>query len=413
MITKLSHSGKTTAHPITITGSKSESNRLLILQKLYGNFTIKNLSNSDDTQLLQNALSTDENLIDIYHAGTAMRFLTAYLAIQDGRTTVLTGSARMKERPIGVLVSALRKIGAKINYLEKEGYPPLEIQGASLTKSEVTIKATVSSQYITALMLIGAALSNGLTIHLEGTITSLPYVKMTLAILDQIGITASFAQSTIHIKPLSKELIRLDPVIVESDWSSASYFYSFAALLFQKTKSSILSISTYKSESLQGDASLQYIFKKLGINSMFENGTLHLHPIPDHNLPANLKLDLVESPDIAQTIAVSCFGLGIACELTGLHTLKIKETDRLIALYNEISKLGGEIAVTNDSLFLKKRTQDILPNRRIATYNDHRMAMAFAPLAYKNPIHIEDAKVVSKSYPDFWDDFQKLGFICS
>ena len=396
---------------IKITGSKSETNRLLLLQALFKGLAIENLSNSDDGTLMQKALVSSSETIDIHHAGTAMRFLTAYFAIQEGRKTILTGSKRMQERPIGILVDALRSLGAEITYQKNEGFPPLCIQGTTLTKSEVTLNANVSSQYISALMLIGATLPNGLTITLEGKITSVPYINMTLQLLHQLDIEASFKDQSITIKSAQIEGLK-KTITVESDWSSASYYYSLVAMMHgsKDTHPTQITISSYKKDSLQGDAVLAKIYTELGVISRFENNKLHLQLDPNKKLPEVLTLDLSNSPDIAQTIAVSCLGLGIACDLTGLHTLKIKETDRLEALKAEITKLGGAIEVTDKTLHLKKRNTPIKEHVTIATYHDHRMAMAFAPLGLCVPICIEDAGVVSKSYPDFWEDLKSLGF---
>lgn len=393
---------------ITITGSKSESNRLLLLQALYPNIRIHNLSQSDDSDAMQKALSGNEKVVDIHHAGTAMRFLTAYYAVKEGSEIVLTGSSRMKERPIGVLVDALRSLGAKIEYVENEGFPPLKITGQKLEKSEVSIKADVSSQYISALLLIAGRLENGLELTLDGEITSRPYIDMTLSLLDEIGIENHFDGNVIRIAATSEIAEQKSKVVVESDWSSASYFYSIVALATQETK---VTLSSYKKNSLQGDSALADIYKQLGVETGYAENSIILRKIENFK-PIAINLELNNTPDIAQTIAVTCFGLGIGCELTGLHTLKIKETDRLEALKTEMEKLGAKISVTNDSLILEASG---IPNKdvAIATYNDHRMAMAFAPLAIKTSIIIEDAGVVSKSYPAFWDDLSKLGFSVS
>lgn len=402
---KLSHSANPIDASVVITGSKSETNRLLILEALFDGITIENLSNSDDASVMQKALASSNERVDIHHAGTAMRFLTAYFAVQPGRNTLLTGSNRMQERPIGVLVDALRSLGAHIDYEANEGYPPLRILGQQLSKSTVSLKADVSSQYISALMLIGASLPKGLEITLEGKITSVPYITMTLALLQQLGIQGSFTGQTIQIQPLANALAQ-QPIIVESDWSSASYFYSIVALV----PGSSITLSSYRQESLQGDAVLQKIYQALGVTTVFDGVNMSLTSASKGDLVDSLELDLSRSPDIAQTIAVTCLGLGIGCHLTGLHTLKIKETDRLEALKTEIRKLGGAISVTNNSLTLEPQKEPLHSDVSIATYNDHRMAMAFAPLAVKTPIQIEDAGVVSKSYPDFWSDLKMLDF---
>jgi len=387
---------------LIITGSKSESNRCLLLKALFDDLTIENLSNSDDTELMKNALSSDDSLIDIHHAGTAMRFLTAYFATQNGRKIILTGSSRMKERPIRILVDALRNLGAKIEYSENEGFPPLKIQGQEFLKSEVFLKANVSSQYISALLLIAPSLKNGLNLYLDGKITSIPYIEMTLALLNEVGIKTSFESNKIKVFPYEEHNSKT--FIVESDWSSASYFYSIVSLSSVGTK---INISSYKENSLQGDAILSEIYNNLGVSSKFNNSVLTIEKVSD-DLPKSLDLDLSNTPDIAQTIAVSCLGLQINCNLTGLHTLKIKETDRLLALKNEIKKLGTSIEISNNSLEINS-PKPLLKNVEIKTYNDHRMAMSFAPLMLRTDIFINDANVVSKSYPNFWNDLKKLG----
>ena len=387
---------------IAITGSKSETNRLLLLQALFPNITLANTSNSDDSEVMQKALKGNEEIVDIHHAGTAMRFLTAYFAVNEGREVVLTGSPRMKERPIKVLVEALQQLGAQISYENEEGYPPIRIKGQKITANKVNIPANVSSQYISALLLIAPKLENGIEITLVGEITSIPYIKMTLALLNDLNIQTSFEGNTIKVYP--KQEVESKVMTVESDWSSASYFFSLAAL----SNEASISLSSYKETSLQGDSALVDIYAKMGVETHFEENKMTLVKQANFELKT-LNLDLNNTPDIAQTIVITCLGLGIGCHLTGLHTLKIKETDRLEALRIELTKLGANISVTNDSLTLIA-TKDINPNIKIVTYNDHRMAMAFAPLALKVPIIIENAEVVSKSYPDFWEDLKTLGF---
>ena len=409
MLLKVQHTAASTSGEIQITGSKSETNRLLILQALFDGITVKNISNSDDAAVMQKALASTDSEVDIYHAGTAMRFLTAYFSIQEGRETLLTGSERMQQRPMAILVEALQALGAQVSYVKNNGYPPLKIKGSKLTKDEVTLKANVSSQYISALMMMGAALGNGLTIHLDGKITSVPYINMTLALLHQLDIEATFVGQTITIKP-GRTTSEHREIIVESDWSSASYFYSIVALSRKRTLDTSITVSSYKEDSLQGDAVLQDIYRQLGVVSVFNGDTLTLSLAKDFKLPETITLDLSNAPDIAQTIAVTCLGLGVGCHLTGLHTLKIKETDRLEALREEITKLGGGIMVTDTDLTLLPQEAALNDNITIATYHDHRMAMAFAPLALSVPLLIDDAGVVSKSYPDFWKDLETLGF---
>jgi 3-phosphoshikimate 1-carboxyvinyltransferase len=422
----LSKSKLSSRSEIQITGSKSETNRWLLLQALYPEIQISNASNSHDSEVMEQVIrdfklqtnlhnqpptinhqpSTTNQSYNIHHAGTAMRFLTAFFAIQDGKEVLLTGSSRMKERPIAILVNALRELGADISYEEQEGLPPLRIRGKKITKNLVSLPANVSSQYISALLLIAPKLENGLEITLLGETTSLPYIQMTLKMLQQIGVEVHFREQSIQIKPLKNLSEFSSNAIVESDWSSASYWYSMVALSEIRTK---VTLSFFKENSLQGDVVLQDIYQKFGVETIFnseETITLtkttspHLSPFTFH---------LINAPDIAQTIAVTCFGLGLACELTGLHTLKIKETDRLQALKNELGKLGAVVEITNDSLKLANR-QTPIKEAAINTYQDHRMAMAFAPLSLLTKIQINEAEVVEKSYPDFWKDLQKVGF---
>ncbi|TVZ58778.1 3-phosphoshikimate 1-carboxyvinyltransferase [Flavobacteriaceae bacterium MAR_2010_105] len=388
---------------ITITGSKSESNRLLLLQALYPQLSIDNVSNSDDSKVMKHALTTSNHHIDIHHAGTAMRFLTAYFAVQEGTEVVVTGSQRMKERPIEILVEALNQLGADISYLETKGCPPLRVKGKILTDHKVKLKANVSSQYISALLLIAPKLKNGIELTLEGKITSVPYINMTLDLLHQIGATTSFVGQVITVQPIT-QAPKPKVLTVESDWSSASYFYSIVALSDIGTE---ITLSSYKPNSLQGDSVLEKMYNEFGVETRFDNHSITLKKATQNNNPKTF--DLSNAPDIAQTIAVTCLGLGLECNLTGLHTLKIKETDRLVALKNEIEKFGAQIEITDHSLHLFK-SKNIQSNRSVATYNDHRMAMAFAPLGLKTSLQIEDAGVVSKSYPDFWTDLKSLGF---
>lgn len=389
---------------ITITGSKSESNRCLLLRALYPGLTIENLSNSDDSVVMEKGLEITSGTVDIHHAGTAMRFLTAFFAVKPGAEIILTGSKRMTERPIEILVDALRQLGAEISYENNQGYPPIKIKGKQIIQNKVTLAANISSQYISALLLVAPSLENGLILQLEGKITSVPYIRMTLSLLEELGVQTNFEANTITVKPLDD--LPMQQLVVESDWSSASYYYSIVALCEVGTT---ITLSSYKQNSLQGDSVLQEIYKEFGVESSFKGHDLLLSKVKDVSKDTVINLDLSNAPDIAQTIAVSCFGLSIGCELKGLHTLKIKETDRLEALKAELGKLGADISVTDKTLSLKA-TSEIKPEVAIDTYDDHRMAMAFAPLALKVPILINDAEVVSKSYPDFWKDLNSLGF---
>ncbi|MDO9260691.1 MAG: 3-phosphoshikimate 1-carboxyvinyltransferase [Flavobacteriaceae bacterium] len=403
LMISLDYCGKNPTGKLQISGSKSESNRWLILQKLYKNIAIHNLSDAEDTRLLQKALKSDNELIDINHAGTAMRFLTSYFAVSEGKNVILTGSERMKNRPIKILVDALRSLDADISYLEKEGFPPLIISGKKILKNKVFIEGNVSSQYISSLLLIAASLQNGLTIEFTTEITSRPYLEMTITQLKELGITLFWKDNSITVEPFNPPYQNKFEVEVESDWSSASYYYSLMSL----SQNGEVWLSSFHQKSKQGDAELSQLYELLGVKTTFENHQIYLKKIPDFVLPKSITLNLINSPDIAQTIAVTCFGLGINCFLTGLHTLKIKETDRLQALKNELEKLGAQVEITHNSLQLIS-TKQLNKNILIECYHDHRMAMAFAPLSVKIPIKIEDRTVVEKSYPNFWKDFQQL-----
>jgi 3-phosphoshikimate 1-carboxyvinyltransferase len=386
---------------IQVTGSKSESNRSLLLKALYPNLSISNVSNSDDAEVMEKGLQISNGIVDIHHAGTAMRFLTGYFASQEGKDVTLTGSKRMTERPVKVLVDALRSLGAEIDYVQNEGYPPIHIKGKKLNKKTVSLPANISSQYISSLLLIAPSLENGLELELIGKITSVPYINMTLGLLSEIGVESSFEGNLIKVSP--KKDVAATNLVVESDWSSASYFYSIVAL---SEVGSIIELSAYKKSSLQGDSVLSRIYTDFGVETIFEENKIILKKTIKCDLEG-VQYDLVNAPDIAQTIAVTCFGLGMSCILTGLHTLKIKETDRLEALHTELSKLGATIFVSDEDLTLAPSTE-IKSGVAIDTYNDHRMAMAFGPLALKTTILINDAEVVSKSYPDYWSDLKKL-----
>ena len=388
---------------ITITGSKSESNRSLLLAALFPDIKIENISNSDDAQVMAKGLKISEGTVDIHHAGTAMRFLTGYFSSQEGKDVILTGSKRMTERPIKILVEALRTLGAEISYVQDEGYPPIKIKGQRIVKDKVSLPANVSSQYISSLLLIAPSLENGLELELVGKITSVPYIEMTLALLEEIGVETSFEGNMIKVSPKAK--VEPTILVVESDWSSASYFYGICALAAPGTE---ITLSAYKQKSLQGDSVLADIYTAFGVETTFGENKVTLKKTDKKVLTEN-EIDLANAPDIAQTIAVTCFGLEVGCHLTGLHTLKIKETDRLEALNTELSKLGANISVTDKTLTIVPGTE-INADVAIDTYSDHRMAMAFAPLAMKTTLFVNDAEVVSKSYPDFWNDLKQLDF---
>ena len=399
----ISHPNNEIKKSFNISGSKSESNRLLILKHLFENIEIDNISDSDDTVVLEKGLLSNSGKVNIHHAGTAMRFLTAYFSIQENKSYVISGSNRMHDRPIKILVDALNDLGADVKYIDKTGYPPLKINGKKLNVFNVSLDAKISSQYITALILIAPSLEKGLIINLIGEITSKPYIDMSLALLNRIGVETSFINNRIEIKPVGN--LNISKHYVESDWSSLSYFFSVVAL----SKSSEINIGTYFKNSIQGDKKLVEIYDKLGVKTIFKNNKVILKKTSNFKLPKKLELKLNDTPDLAQTIAVTCFGLGLPCDLYGLHTLKIKETDRLLALKVELEKLGATVIITKDSLHLKKSIiikKDIIIN----TYDDHRMAMAFATLGIVKPIIINNPKVISKSFPSFWSVLEKLNF---
>lgn len=390
---------------IAIGGSKSISNRLLILEKLFGNISIHNISDSKDSLILEQALSSADDTIDIGHAGTAMRFLTAFFAVQEGRTVLLTGSGRMKQRPVGFLVNALRELGAQIEYTEKESFPPLQITGTRLTRNQVTIPAHISSQFISALLLIGAKLPNGLHVKLEGEVTSKPYIELTLNILTQLGISNRFEKNRITVQSLTG-LPMPKAFRVESDWSSASYFYALAAL-GRKT----IQLKSFFDSSKQGDARIAEIFERnFGIHTCFTADLITLNPVSDFQNPARITLNMNDCPDLAQTVCVVAAALRIPFKISGLATLKIKETDRLLALQNELRKTGACADITDATIqcdTFEAPDSEII----IKTYDDHRMAMSFAPLCLLYNVRIENPAVVEKSYPAFWQDLNSLTII--
>jgi len=418
----LSKKNRSANGTVQLTGSKSECNRALVIEALSnGKVKVENISDAADTVTLQKVLSyklqvAGENIdsysltthnsqlttVNIGPAGTAMRFLTAYFTLQEGEV-ILTGSERMKQRPIGVLVDALRQLGAHIEYEEKEGFPPLKLKGSfeQLT-SKISIKGNISSQYITALLLIAARLPLGLELHIEGDLTSRPYVEMTLAMLEQAKIQHSWEGNVITI---SHQEFATTILPVEPDWSAASYWYAIAALA-DEAELFLPGLTQY---SLQGDSVITEIMANFGITSQFKDGGVHLQK---EVKPIFRKIfDLKECPDLAQTIIVVCAALGHEATFTGLETLKIKETDRVKALQNELAKIGVKL-IEKGQVYKLDCSEKLIPERIfINTYEDHRMAMAFAPLALLIPeVEIEDAMVVEKSYPAFWTDLEKVGF---
>ena len=400
---QISKEGKNLHGNINISGSKSESNRLLTLRAYTSFFNINNLSDSDDTKTMISSLKSDKEEINIGHAGTAMRFLTSYYSSIVNSSKILTGSSRMKERPILILVEALNNLGADIEYIDKKGYPPIKINGKLIYGSEIALPADVSSQYISSLMMLGVSINQGLKIKLSTKITSLPYIHMTKKIIERIGGIVDIKPDEIIIKQLVSN--KIPDQIVESDWSSASYFYSLVAL----SDSSDITLSSFFNNSIQGDSRIVDIYKQFGVETKFLNDKIYLKK-NNIDLPDSISINLRDNPDLAQTIVVTCLGLGINCKLEGLHTLKLKETDRLLALKREIEKFEVDcVTISNQSITLKNNSK-LKSGVSINTYDDHRMAMSFAPLSMINPIIIINPEVVSKSYLNFWNDLESLGF---
>lgn len=396
---------------IQLTGSKSESNRALIISALSkGLVKVENLSDADDTVILNRILSelkSDDNsvqTVNVGHAGTAMRFLTAYLSTLEGQF-LLTGSKRMKERPIKLLVDALNSIGAQITYDGEPGYPPLSIQGPLVQKSsQVKIKGDVSSQYLSALLIIAPTLKQGLSLEIEGELTSRPYVEMTLTMLKEAGISHTWEGNVIRI---GAQPYRDCTLTVEPDWSACSYWYSIAAL----ANHAEITLPNLKAQSLQGDSRIQEIMVQLGVQTVRKGSGIHISTAPAAAVTDEV-LNLKDCPDLAQTIIVAAAAKGLNLSFTGLETLKIKETDRIKALQNELAKIGVALLEDNEVYTLECEKLHFPQQLFIRTYDDHRMAMAFAPLTLVVPeLEIEDFHVVEKSYPDFWKDLEKAGFV--
>ena len=394
---------------ISLPSSKSICNRALIIAALSGKQTqLQNLSDCDDTRVLVRALQSEEEVIDIMAAGTAMRFSTAYFASTPG-THIVTGTERMRQRPIGVLVEALRQLGADISYVDAEGFPPLRIQGKPLKGGSISLPANVSSQYISALLMVGPSLAEGLCLHLEGTIISRPYIEMTLSLMRQFGAQAEWTdETTIRVAP--QPYRPLKAFSVESDWSAASYWYELVAL--SPDPAARIVLPYLFEDSLQGDSRIREFFLPLGVCTAFtpEGVVLTKSAVA---APDVLRLDLSEQPDLAQTLVVTCAMLRQPFHFTGLQTLKIKETDRITALRTELQKMGILVGEARDSeLFCSDFGATALPPNAfvsIDTYDDHRMAMAFAPCALRYPaLRINHPEVVSKSYPSFWEHLKGL-----
>ncbi len=403
---------KTLDARVSLPASKSISNRVLIINALAGGTEIpQNLSDCDDTKVTEAALRDKPDVIDIKAAGTAMRFLTAYLAVTPGSHTI-TGTERMKHRPIKVLVDALRYLGADIVYEGEEGFPPLRINGRTLEGGHLTMPGNVSSQYISALLMIAPMLKNGLTLHLEGEIISRPYIDLTLSLMAAYGADAEWNDmDTITVRP---KPYTMRPYCIENDWSAASYWYEMMAI--GGTRDSRVTLDGLADGSRQGDSSVRYIFSLLGVNTTFADAnpntpTSVVLRCTGRRLP-RLEYDFINSPDLAQTFVVCCAAMGIKFRFTGLQTLKIKETDRIEALKAELRKFGYVINdVDGRELVWDGERCKPDSNPVVATYDDHRMALAFAPLAFKlGQVRIENPQVVTKSYPSYWNDLRKAGF---
>ena len=391
---------------IQLVSSKSESNRALIIQAICDEvITIKNLSTSGGTNTLKLLLNRYKNskVLDAHHAGTTYRFLTAFLSCQVGEWT-LTGSDRMKERPIKILVETLRNNGANINYLEKDGYPPLLIKGSNLDLSNIQIDGSISSQYISALLLLGPSMSKATKFSFTDKVISKPYINMTLAIMNYFGAKTKWENGSILIE---KNPYKTNSLSIESDWSAASYWYQIVSL----NNDSSVEIEGLKKQSFQGDSEVANIFNQLGVETIYKENSISISN--SNSAPLNkIELNLNNTPDLAQTIICTCAGLGIEATISGLETLVIKETNRLKALKNELLKFSVDLKIIeNHTLYLKSGQTITNPTTSIETYNDHRMAMALAPLSLVvGSFRINNPEVVSKSYPNYWKDLERVGF---
>lgn len=388
-----------------LNGSKSISNRLLLIQAI-GNlsFTIDNLSESNDTKVLKRALSSDTNfIIDAENCGTAMRFLTSYLALNNYQG-VLTGDERMCERPIQALVEALQSLGCHISYTNTYGFPPLEFKASEIKQNTLQVAAHVSSQFITSLLLSAPILNDGLTIQLDGDLISQPYVKMTLQLMSQFGITWQWDKKQIQVYA-GNYTFEKQSYFVEGDWSSASYWYSLVAV----SKDSSITLHGLEQQSMQGDSILPYIYSFLGVRTTF-NEDKSITLTHSGYCAEYLLFDFSSNPDLAQTVAVTCTVLHVPCQLNGLQTLNNKESKRIQTLAQELSKCGAQCITTHESIqIIDFELSDT--EVQIDTHDDHRIAMAFAPMCQRMPITLLNAEVVKKSYPSFFDDAKKIGLI--
>lgn len=402
---RLSKTDKIIRGSIDLPSSKSIANRALIIHALsYSPYELKNLSVSDDIEVMQKVLTSNTNTFDIGHAGTAMRFLTAFLSQIVGEWTI-TGSERMKQRPIHILVDALNELGAKIEYLEKEGYPPLKIWGSHLKGKVLELDGSVSSQYISALLMIAPVIEGGLTLRLKNKITSRPYIELTLKLMKQFGVRSVWKGNEIRV---SEQPYQAKEFTVEADWTAASYWYQMAALADEAE----VELKNLRLMSLQGDCEIASWFKEFGVDSKATSDSVVITKSADIQ-PKHLQLNFIENPDVAQTMAMLCVLKKVPFHFTGLETLKIKETDRIAALQNELAKFGAEITEPKHGELKWDGTLPLAPEKipSIATYHDHRMALAFAPAAMFQTIDIDDPMVISKSYPQFYEHLEQVGFI--
>ena len=385
---------------VLLESSKSESNRALIINALAEESgALSNLSHARDTRMMLFLLNLQRDILDVGDAGTTMRFLTAYLAVK-GKGQTLTGTDRMKQRPIGPLVCALREIGARIEYLEEDGYPPIRVHKIVEQKSDIVkIPGNISSQYISALLMIAPCLQNGLTIELTTEVFSRPYIQLTLDLMSQFGVEVDWNQQKLKVEP---QPYKSTPHTIESDWSAASYWYSFMAL----SQNGYLVLPGVKAYSSQGDHKIAQIMYDMGVLSQFMRGRVKL--IKQGQKKRSLSLDFKDCPDLAQTVMVAAAALGVTLRMTGLESLRIKETDRIQAMKNELAKLGATL-LENDRKWILAPGEYLPKSIEVETYEDHRMAMAFAPLCQLMDVTIQNPMVVEKSYPGYWDEVKKLG----
>ncbi len=403
---KVSKNNSIVKGTINLAASKSESNRSLIINALCkGDSQLSNLANARDTQTMQRLLASNEEVLDVLDAGTTMRFLTAYTAVK-GRPTIMTGSERMQQRPIGILVDALRSIGAVITYEKNEGYPPTKIHrfDAANENNHIVIRGDVSSQYISALLMVAPTLPNGLILELTGKVGSKPYIQMTLNLMKHFGVSADWNDNMISVPHQEYEA---KDYTIEGDWSAASYWYSLVALADEAE----VELIGLRKDSNQGDSVLAELMTNLGVHTEFKDNSIVLTKSGQLN---DLEWDFTHCPDIAQTISVICAAKGVSANMTGLESLRIKETDRIAAIQNELAKFGTAVDVIGDEVIrIQKPSFDIGSAVEVATYEDHRMAMSFAPLGLLGPVVIEERDVVNKSYPDYWRDLEAVGFTLS